>query len=45
MIYFQILIGGVNDLCIKYDVFENYLWVIRCGVFEVDLMFDWDGLF
>ncbi|MEM7218583.1 MAG: aromatic ring-hydroxylating dioxygenase subunit alpha [Pseudomonadota bacterium] len=34
----QILTGGANDLCTKYDAFENYSRAIRCGALEGDEM-------
>ena len=30
----QILTGGANDLCTKYDAFGNYSRAIRCGALE-----------
>ncbi len=40
----QILTGGANDLCTKYDAFQNYSRAIRCGALEADPMPDWDDL-
>ncbi len=30
----QILTGGANDICTKYDAFRNYSRAIRCGALE-----------
>jgi len=40
----QILTGGANDLCTKYDAFGNYSRAIRCGALESDGMPSWDPL-
>jgi phenylpropionate dioxygenase-like ring-hydroxylating dioxygenase large terminal subunit len=40
----QILTGGANDLCTKYDAFENYSRAIRCGALESEGMPAWDPL-
>jgi phenylpropionate dioxygenase-like ring-hydroxylating dioxygenase large terminal subunit len=38
----QILTGGANDLCTKYDAFGNYSRAIRCGALEASPMPQWD---
>ncbi len=38
----QILTGGANDLCTKYDAFGNYSRAIRCGALETQGMPQWD---
>ncbi len=38
----QILTGGANDLCTKYDAFGNYSRAIRCGALEADEMPAWE---
>ena len=40
----QILTGGANDLCTKYDAFGNYSRAIRCGALESEGMPAWDPL-
>ncbi len=37
----QILTGGANDLCTKYDAFGNYSRAIRCGALEAGPMPAW----
>ena len=39
----QILTGGANDLCTKYDAFENYSRAIRCGALETKGMPSWEA--
>ena len=38
----QILTGGANDLCTKYDAFENYSRAIRCGALETEGLPSWE---
>lgn len=38
----QILTGGANDLCTKYDAFGNYARAIRCGALETSGMPSWE---
>jgi len=38
----QILTGGANDLCTKYDSFENYSRAIRCGALETEGLPNWE---
>jgi nitrite reductase/ring-hydroxylating ferredoxin subunit len=40
----QILTGGANDLCTKYDAFGNYSRAIRCGALESEGMPEWEPL-
>lgn len=40
----QILTGGPNDLCTKYDAFGNYSRAIRCGALESAGMPSWEPL-
>ena len=40
----QILTGGANDGCTKYDAFENYSRAIRCGALENEGMPEWETL-
>ena len=40
----QILTGGANDSCTKYDAFGNYSRAIRCGALEAGAMPEWDPL-
>jgi nitrite reductase/ring-hydroxylating ferredoxin subunit len=40
----QILTGGANDMCTKYDAFGNYSRAIRCGALEGEGLPDWDDL-
>ena len=40
----QILTGGANDLCTKYDAFDNYSRAIRCGALESDGLPPWEPL-
>ncbi len=40
----QILTGGPNDICTKYDAFGNYSRAIRCGALEAKGMPEWDPL-
>ncbi|MEM7564517.1 MAG: aromatic ring-hydroxylating dioxygenase subunit alpha [Pseudomonadota bacterium] len=40
----QILIGGVNDVDTKYDVFGNYSRAIRCGALESEGLPNWGAL-
>lgn len=40
----QILTGGANDLCTKYDAFGNYSRAIRCGALEAKGMPEWEAL-
>jgi len=40
----QILTGGANDLCTKYDVFGNYSRAIRCGALETDGVPSWEPI-
>jgi phenylpropionate dioxygenase-like ring-hydroxylating dioxygenase large terminal subunit len=40
----QILTGGANDSCTKYDAFGNYSRAIRCGALEGEGLPDWDDL-
>ena len=37
----QILTGGADDLCTKYDAFENYSRAIRCGALEAEGLPRW----
>lgn len=39
----QILTGGANDLCTKYDAFGNYSRAIRCGALEASDMPQWES--
>ena len=38
----QILTGGANDMCTKYDAFGNYSRAIRCGALESSGMPAWE---
>ena len=38
----QILTGGANDLCTKYDAFGKYSRAIRCGALESPGMPSWE---
>jgi nitrite reductase/ring-hydroxylating ferredoxin subunit len=40
----QILTGGANDMCTKYDAFGNYSRAIRCGALESEGMPAWEPL-
>ncbi len=38
----QILTGGADDLCTKYDAFGNYSRAIRCGALETEGLPSWE---
>jgi phenylpropionate dioxygenase-like ring-hydroxylating dioxygenase large terminal subunit len=40
----QILTGGANDLCTKYDAFGNYSRAIRCGALETEGLPSWESV-
>ncbi len=40
----QILTGGANDGCTKYDAFGNYSRAIRCGALESEAMPTWESV-
>lgn len=40
----QILTGGADDLCTKYDAFENYSRAIRCGALETEGLPSWQPI-
>jgi nitrite reductase/ring-hydroxylating ferredoxin subunit len=40
----EILTGGANDMCTKYDAFGNYSRAIRTGALEAESMPDWESL-